>query len=102
MALFPISFSYDGRSIFRCINIIFLLFLYKDLTAYCLSAPNKGPCKARNPRFYFDHEDNKCKKFIYGGCKGNKNNYQTKDDCIETCVKGNLWFNYFSTKKGSG
>ena len=57
----------------------------------CESKPDTGPCKGAIPRIYFDKTDKRCKKFIYGGCEGNKNNYQTEIECLETCSsKGNL------------
>ena len=51
----------------------------------CSSEPERGPCKAEIPRYYFDKDENICKEFIYGGCEGNLNNYETKKDCFKTC-----------------
>nr|AVM38374.1 KT1 [Eudiplozoon nipponicum] len=42
-----------------------------------------GMCRASFPRFYFDGK--KCTEFIYGGCGGNANNFQTKAECESTC-----------------
>ena len=53
----------------------------------CKMAPKTGPCKARIPRFYFDQKLMDCKKFIYGGCEGNGNRYETYEDCMDTCDK---------------
>ena len=54
----------------------------------CDSERDEGLCRAAFTRFYFDKTDKKCKKFIYGGCGGNKNNYKTKTDCLEACSGG--------------
>ena len=51
----------------------------------CTSKPKRGPCKANLQRYYFDKEKHVCKKFRYGGCKGNGNNYKTKQECFDTC-----------------
>ena len=51
----------------------------------CESKPDTGPCKGKIPRIYFDKTDKRCKKFTYGGCGGNCNNYKTKNECLETC-----------------
>ena len=51
----------------------------------CASKPVTGPCKAHIQRYYFDKEKHICKKFIYGGCGGNSNNYKTKHECFDTC-----------------
>ncbi|KAF3852985.1 hypothetical protein F7725_013673 [Dissostichus mawsoni] len=31
-------------------------------------------------------ETGSCQTFIYGGCQGNKNNYETKQHCMDTCT----------------
>ncbi|PRD18199.1 UNVERIFIED_CONTAM: U-actitoxin-Avd3j [Trichonephila clavipes] len=46
-----------------------------------------GPCKAAMPRFYYNKNTKKCERFIYGGCKGNNNNFQTLEDCEVTCER---------------
>ncbi|CAH1790946.1 unnamed protein product, partial [Owenia fusiformis] len=44
-----------------------------------------GPCKAAFPRYFYNSEMEQCKKFTYGGCGGNKNNFQTEDQCEIHC-----------------
>jgi hypothetical protein len=51
----------------------------------CASKPKTGPCKASIQRYYFDKNKKNCKKFTYGGCGGNSNNYKTKQECFDTC-----------------
>ncbi|XP_041035272.1 kunitz-type protease inhibitor 2-like [Carcharodon carcharias] len=51
------------------------------------NAPKKvGDCKAAIPRWYFDTQTQTCQLFIYGGCRGNKNNYKSKEKCLATCA----------------
>ena len=52
----------------------------------CHSQPDPGICRAYLERFYYDPDLNKCVKFIYGGCGGNRNNYESLRDCQDTCV----------------
>lgn len=59
--------------------------LNNDEEDACNLAPSAGPCKAQMPRFYFDSADQTCKKFHYGGCAGNANNFVTLDDCQARC-----------------
>ncbi|XP_055939178.1 WAP four-disulfide core domain protein 8-like [Argiope bruennichi] len=51
----------------------------------CNLPPETGPCKGYLPRYYYDPTTNDCKKFIYGGCGGNKNNFETEEECYEKC-----------------
>ena len=41
---------------------------------------------SRYYRYYYDSIKGKCKRFIYGGCDGNANNFRTKKACKATCV----------------
>ncbi|XP_077551062.1 actinia tenebrosa protease inhibitors-like isoform X2 [Haemaphysalis longicornis] len=45
-----------------------------------------GPCRAHIPRFYFDADEGTCKSFIYGGCNGNGNNFETEEECKASCA----------------
>ena len=44
-----------------------------------------GPCEALHPRYYFDAESGKCRRFIYGGCGGNQNNFASMSECMNFC-----------------
>ncbi|XP_026860990.2 kunitz-type protease inhibitor 1-like [Electrophorus electricus] len=53
--------------------------------ARCVDPPITGPCRASMPRWYYDPLNLKCHRFIYGGCSGNKNNFDKKDTCMKAC-----------------
>jgi len=53
----------------------------------CKMAMDAGPCFALKPRFYFNFATRRCEEFIYGGCKGNANNFMTMQECISGCGK---------------
>jgi hypothetical protein len=50
----------------------------------CLVEPDRGPCSGAKPGFYYDYRDDRCKRFIYGGC-GGKVPFATLEQCVETC-----------------
>lgn len=52
----------------------------------CLLPKVTGPCHAYIHRFYYDVHRKKCRRFGYGGCKGNGNNFGTKAECLKTCT----------------
>uniref|UniRef100_A0A224Y2M0 Pancreatic trypsin inhibitor n=1 Tax=Rhipicephalus zambeziensis TaxID=60191 RepID=A0A224Y2M0_9ACAR len=53
--------------------------------AACSLPPVTGKCKASIPRYYFNPKASKCQEFIYGGCGGNANNFDSMDQCELRC-----------------
>ena len=47
-----------------------------------------GPCLAYFSRWYYDVNAQACESFVYGGCKGNENNFETKEECERQCPGG--------------
>ena len=58
----------------------------------CALPPDKGPCRARIRRFYYDQQTNQCKRFTYGGCQGNRNNFKSKKSCLFYCPSEETFF----------
>ncbi|KAL4712132.1 hypothetical protein ACJJTC_010993 [Scirpophaga incertulas] len=54
-------------------------------TPDCTSRLVTGPCRGRFIRYGVNPDTNKCESFVYGGCAGNKNNYQSQQECEEKC-----------------
>ncbi|XP_034294280.1 kunitz-type protease inhibitor 2 isoform X2 [Pantherophis guttatus] len=54
---------------------------------FCAAPRVVGPCRASFLRWYFDLESQMCKKFVYGGCRGNKNNYLFEEHCWSQCTE---------------
>uniref|UniRef100_H3BWP7 Tissue factor pathway inhibitor n=1 Tax=Tetraodon nigroviridis TaxID=99883 RepID=H3BWP7_TETNG len=52
----------------------------------CALKDEQGPCKAIKDRFFFNVDNGRCEQFEYGGCGGNANNFETLEECEETCV----------------
>ncbi|MEM7245767.1 MAG: BPTI/Kunitz domain-containing protein [Acidobacteriota bacterium] len=51
----------------------------------CLLPADPGPCEAAIPRWYFDATTGNCEEFLYGGCEGNGNNFETQRECELHC-----------------
>uniref|UniRef100_H3DFT9 Amyloid beta (A4) precursor-like protein 2 n=2 Tax=Tetraodon nigroviridis TaxID=99883 RepID=H3DFT9_TETNG len=57
------------------------------LTEVCTLEPETGPCRASMPRWHFDMNQKKCVHFIYGGCAGNRNNFDSEEYCMAVCKR---------------
>ncbi|KAM9820064.1 amyloid beta (A4) precursor protein a isoform 2-T2 [Neosynchiropus ocellatus] len=51
----------------------------------CWANAETGPCRAMFSRWYFDRQEGRCVQFIYGGCGGNRNNFESEEYCLSVC-----------------
>ena len=52
----------------------------------CYLPKVQGPCEGYYPSWYYDAQRERCEQFIYGGCLGNNNRFQSRDLCENTCL----------------
>ncbi|ETN69195.1 Kunitz/Bovine pancreatic trypsin inhibitor domain protein [Necator americanus] len=43
--------------------------------------------RAYIPSYYYDYHKGICKEFVYGGCGGNANRFETADECATRCAR---------------
>nr|XP_013813994.1 PREDICTED: kunitz-type protease inhibitor 4 [Apteryx mantelli mantelli] len=55
------------------------------LQYFCYLPSVCGNCKALFVRFFYNVSSQQCEEFIYGGCGGNRNNFETKGECFQAC-----------------
>ena len=58
------------------------LEIAKDI---CILPPEGGICRAVYERFYYNPQYQSCSTFVFGGCRGNQNNFLTNEDCMQSC-----------------
>lgn len=51
----------------------------------CSAPPESGNCNAYFQRWYHDPASNQCLQFVWGGCGGNDNNYDSFEACHAAC-----------------
>ncbi|XP_047247422.1 amyloid-like protein 2 isoform X4 [Girardinichthys multiradiatus] len=59
--------------------------IVEEVKAVCTLEAETGPCRASMPRWHFDIRQRKCVSFIYGGCAGNRNNFDSEEYCMAVC-----------------
>ncbi|XP_034024414.1 amyloid-like protein 2 isoform X3 [Thalassophryne amazonica] len=61
--------------------------ILQEVKAVCTLEAETGPCRASMPRWHFDVNQRKCVRFIYGGCAGNRNNFDSEEYCMAVCKR---------------
>uniref|UniRef100_A0A673XUY0 Amyloid-beta A4 protein n=1 Tax=Salmo trutta TaxID=8032 RepID=A0A673XUY0_SALTR len=51
----------------------------------CWARAESGPCHAILERWYFLPEKGTCAPFLFGGCGGNRNNFDSEEYCLSVC-----------------
>uniref|UniRef100_A0A7N6A0S3 Amyloid beta (A4) precursor-like protein 2 n=1 Tax=Anabas testudineus TaxID=64144 RepID=A0A7N6A0S3_ANATE len=57
----------------------------QEVKAVCTLEAETGPCRASMSRWHFDMSQRKCVHFTYGGCAGNRNNFDSEEYCMAVC-----------------
>ncbi|KAJ1097682.1 hypothetical protein NDU88_002799 [Pleurodeles waltl] len=55
-------------------------------TAECQKEPDRRDCHNNHVRWFFNSQKGTCSTFRYGGCNGNKNNFETYEECRISCM----------------
>ena len=53
----------------------------------CLLEPERGPCSDYSIKWHFVPQEQKCRRFWYGGCQGNQNRFETEEACESKCLQ---------------
>ncbi|KAM9629403.1 tissue factor pathway inhibitor isoform 2-T4 [Morphnus guianensis] len=64
------------------------------IPSLCMTPMDRGLCRAKELRFFYNYSTGRCHPFSYSGCGGNENNFTSRKSCLRICKKG------FNKKKG--
>uniref|UniRef100_A0A0R3S2S9 Spondin-1 n=1 Tax=Elaeophora elaphi TaxID=1147741 RepID=A0A0R3S2S9_9BILA len=53
----------------------------------CMEDKQEGQCAGTFPRYWYNSKLKRCERFIYTGCKGNRNQFETEDECKRMCLE---------------
>ncbi|XP_038618632.1 WAP, Kazal, immunoglobulin, Kunitz and NTR domain-containing protein 1 [Tachyglossus aculeatus] len=53
--------------------------------ATCALPAVQGPCRRWEPRWAYSPLLRQCHSFVYGGCEGNGNNFESRERCEDAC-----------------
>ena len=60
--------------------------LYYQL-GHCFMGPDAGTCDESHVKWYYDSRDGVCRQFRYGGCDGNMNRFDDRQECEDKCSR---------------
>ena len=58
---------------------------FKD---FCLLSVDVGSCQGYFPKWFYNLTSARCEQFIYGGCQGNLNIFDSRESCETACICG--------------
>ena len=70
-----------------------MLFLAEE----CSMDLDSGPCNDYLPTWGFNKTVGLCQPFVYSGCEGNDNRFETKDACDHKCGPKGKNINFYFT-----
>ncbi|XP_077521556.1 proteoglycan-like sulfated glycoprotein papilin isoform X3 [Amblyomma americanum] len=51
----------------------------------CILSKEVGQCLSEDRKWYYDYVEGLCKEFVYTGCQGNRNRFNTREQCERMC-----------------
>ena len=72
------AFSYTFHDVFNHTRFV--------LSSVCRQPPMTGMCRGYIPSFHYNVTESGCRQFIFGGCGGNQNRFESEEECMSFCA----------------
>jgi hypothetical protein len=72
---------------FKIVFVVSLVYSISCQEDICSQNEASGFCRAAITKYFYDKTSSQCKQFVYGGCGGNQNRFDTIEECQIKCVK---------------
>ncbi|XP_009075128.1 PREDICTED: tissue factor pathway inhibitor [Acanthisitta chloris] len=69
-------------------NQVPIFFEPPPIPSFCMTPMDRGLCRAKELRFFYNFSTERCHPFRYSGCGGNENNFTSRKSCLRICKKG--------------
>ncbi|NXM12341.1 TFPI1 inhibitor, partial [Ploceus nigricollis] len=66
---------------------LFFSFKPPSIPSLCMTPMDRGLCRAKELRFFYNFSTGRCRPFSYSGCGGNENNFISRKSCLRICKK---------------
>ncbi|XP_052696306.1 eppin-like [Crassostrea angulata] len=64
---------------------------HSDFVCFLPKEGERSPnCSGYFPRWWYNWRTKQCEQFIYGGCRGNENNFETIQECERQCKPSDI------------
>merc|ERR1711892_124465 len=81
------TFMWNSMGLQAGLAVLAIFTINTGLGQNCFDSPgSRGPCRAAFPKWTF--AQGSCKQFLYGGCRGNGNRFDTQPQCQAFCGQG--------------
>lgn len=63
----------------------------------CEQPPDSGSCQSFVHKWFFNRQIERCETFVYGGCEGNQNRFDSEYECKLSCLNESREHSNFNT-----